>query len=465
MGRGPGLLSEIGFQVTAVSDGNEPEGQQAVKILRNDTEVSSTGTSSTLGDFNQDTLEPPVASSNGNIVLVSGTDTATPIIGGADPVGSGTFQKRHKVVPLTTLSEQGTKSGYVSTASAGSNGGDIQHSVATDSGTGKPLLAHRYVFTISTVASSAGSFVDNGISKTVGTAAGTLNDEDVVGWGTWEGQDVDAWLKLEVRGGVSAWYDSANTVLTGFNPSFSPAADILISTSQDLMMKATYAITNNVVNASFASGTSYPVVEIGAGVFSSQSHANLGAQINYVDQTIGTGKGDGYLYTGDLYDFASGGTVNEFIQPNYNWAATGAGATVTGDQDFKYATDRFFSDYEYSTNMKISGANNFAVGSSLPSAQGSVVYLTNGNKDIGWGLMGITYSIGAEVVSIPTGVADATFRYASSFTTGTFAVSTTRDNTTKCQDLPTVIEGDGSVNLNLCAGTESKFEVNASFAF
>ena len=463
MGRGPGLLSEIGFQVTAVSDGGG--GQQAVKILRNDTEVSSTETSTTLGTFNQDTLVPPVASSNGNIVLVSGTDTETPIIGGADPVGSGTFQKRHKVVPLTTLSNQDTNKGYMTSASAGSNAGDIAHSIASKPD-GKPLLAHQYVYTTDVTGSAAGTFEDNGNSSTIGTAPGAVDDVDTIGFGTWDGQTDPTWLKLEVRAGVSVWYDSANTVRTGSTPSFSPAADILVVTSQDTMMTSTYAL-NNADPVIYDLGSSYPVVtDTSKGVFSSQGPAVNGDQISYEDQTIGTGSGNGYLYTGNLYDYASKTlALNEFVKPPYDWTAIAAGTKVNGDQDFGYKTDRLFSGYGYSTNLKISGPNNFAVESSLPSAQGSVVYLTNGNKDIGWGLMGITYSIGAEVITIPTGATDATFRYATSFTTGTFSVSTTTDNTTKCQDLPTVIEGDGSVNLNLCAGTKSKSELSGSFAF
>lgn len=467
MGRGPGVLPAIGFQVSAVSDGGNPADQQAVQILRNGTDVSSAGDgSTTLGDFNQLTNLPPLVSTDGTLVLVAGTDTENPIIGEADPAGKGDFQKRLKLTALTANSPLDTKLGYMTSNLVGNNNGNFTVTIEDD-GAGNPLMAYKIEFEDGfTASNSPGAYYDNGGTQVIGTTDILQTDDyETIGFGIWNGQAEPDWLyaqRHQAQGPNPIFFTKANVNVTNQQPRFVAAAPIALAVSQDVMMRSNYALNNNENNINYDLGTSYPNLAIGD-AFTSQAPATDAAQVSYEDQTIGAGTGDGILRTGVLYDFGFGGaTEAEMVTPTYQWALD----NVTGTQSFGWTTTRLFDDYSYNMNIEASGANNYAVNSSVPAAIGMALYNINGNPNVKWGLMGITYSIGAEIESAPTDTPEtATFNYGSVITIGHYFVDLTKDSSTNCGELPVVEELNGSATLTVCAGQETSTLVSADFSF
>lgn len=463
MGRGPGVQTRLGFEVTAISDGT-PDGQQPVAIFRDGTDVSSGETETLLGDFNQVTTVPPLVSADGNVVIFPGTNTEDPSIGGVAPVGTNAFQRRFKFAGLGFNSPGEVFPGLPQSATVGCDAGTASIEVVEESGQVK--TAYKITFT-NLQNQSVATFNDNGSGNDVGCDFTCDNPDthyDQIGIGKFNNNNV--WVLKSFRGGAfQTKVMSTNTVCDDVE--FLDAADVLIHDSIDLSMASTYANTScDVSNKPEFSTGSYPIITDNPTVFSAVTYNGTGEQLSYDDQTT-AGLDITYdLNTKNLYSYPPGMVGEDrYNYGSYDWTKSTGGTTVS-PWALGIDTSDTLEDGNVDVKVRANPASNAnTVGDTIQGAIGYALYDLNANTDVDKGFGFVTYSVAGDIKATTAPNAPSKVTYSSTFLTGTLGRTNGDSSSAICDDLPTVTEENGSVQTTVCGGDIAGSTVTLDVSF
>ena len=474
MGRGPGpSIQTIGFNVSAFADGDD---QQAVQIVRSGTNVATTaGATQALGDFNQIPSLPLAMSNSGNTFLVAGTNVANPKIGGILPAGTGTVQPVIKITAGTFSSPGTMNKGFVNSSKVGTAAGTLGYDQVVDDD-GKPLMAYKITYLTSVAGATKPSYVNNGAAALEsGIAPTQVNDEDLIGLGTYTGVDDPVWLNIQKRDtGQAGASEKLYNMQTGAEVTdatvvesmqWETGAETLLYGAVDTMMQSQYALGG--ANARTTTFISKPVMNQGADTFTGETPGSGGLQVSLTEQSIGGGTGGGTLNVGPLYDFAVGDVSIPEVE--YKWADA---TSITNGQIYGVRIDgKMLTDYTYDQETVVDGKNNYEAEATVPAALGFGLYKTNANLETDEGLSFVSYAVAGELTDAAEdqGAPDpqnAEWAFSTALTVGTLVVNYDSNYESGCGTLTEVSEGTGSVELRVCGGEDivsTKFSIKASF--
>lgn len=456
MGRGPGASSVLGFQITAVDDGEG--GQLPSIILTNGTNVSRGGTQTLLGDFNKLPALPPQISEDGNTIIDIGTNIQNPTIGNANPNNVARRFKATAVGSAASLALTGSLGGNPRPAdiAAGAGGGyaeSYEYAIGTNVNVNQYddgedhwmgyILSYEENAFLPDVGGTNPRLTNNGVISAWSSPALTSESDTDKMYLAYLGQQTDpnyspAWFWEPTRGGTTTiirMYDGAD--FTANPPTKLRRADTIWGVGLDFASESLYAGQDRIGGPGrHADARYYTFTDATAPnmMYEFSEPYVSAAQISYTEQDGSETAARGMLVRasfGDMFDRQDNSYT--LYNPGIKYSTTEAvNSGYIRYTDANLLSDDLTVDNKFGT-PEDAETNSYKQGSTFPGYGFSGYYNVNANQDFEYSASYISIAGAYQAVDAPLDAGgnptpgDMKLQWAWNYTMAGMAVSETKD--------------------------------------